>query len=741
MEKKSQVRLLNYLMVGVILIIGFSLYLVGAEIPPSQLGDLNVVSQNKSWNVLKSTGEESGLIFWTANEKDKKTELGWIPIGGNCSGWVDKYLYDENNIKIKDNKNKDIKLKCESSKCDGQNCYYISLTTSQAINIDEYVKLGNNSIVVEYQDINLLEYQLYWANVSITLYKNISNTWNNTVNDIWVFTQGDSKKFGANDSMNEGLERYKYKVVSSNPIILNGNKPYIKNPEVKYKGGQWGYYYTENHVFDFSDICDRGFEPYNVSDEEGNYTLYNKTAECEFNYYNLENNSYLEVIFTSDKNIDPTITIDEADVVSNSLLTNVTAETGDANFTHLEISDNAPYDSLMGYYPFDGDNVNLLLNISYDWTKSGNDGVMAGGAVVNSSDCIDGYGNCLQLDGDGDHLDLGVDEFGMDDSNEFTISFWLYTKKAGGFSLPKVITRGQYGYPYAIDLYAYGQLRFMTRVDGDGTYEVSNGGVMKVGVWQHVAVTYKNGTNGRKIYVDNVLEGEGTHNGEVLTMFGKQSTWIGQVPNGANEFNGTIDEVMIFNRSLTVEEISNIYNNQSARFKPHGTQDFNDQTQLNLTGNRMNITTRFQNSSGSLINLSIDYYDGSWSSTTPQTIRNGTVEVFTTSDTTTNITLNYTFIAGNSTNPFYSPIIYGNIVVTNWTAGVADTCTYSGSGDWNIDCSDYCNITSNVIGDGSNFYASGNGWFKISANISGFTNYRFSNSCKATCYGGGCIRL
>ncbi|HUS51817.1 MAG TPA: hypothetical protein VMZ91_16735, partial [Candidatus Paceibacterota bacterium] len=55
----------------------------------------------------------------------------------------------------------------------------------------------------------------------------------------------------------------------------------------------------------------------------------------------------------------------EAEVVSDSLLSDVIAETGDANFTHLNISDTAPYDSLVGYWNFDGDAEDTLTTTHY----------------------------------------------------------------------------------------------------------------------------------------------------------------------------------------------------------------------------------------------------------------------------------------------------------------------------------------------------------------------------------------
>ena len=73
-----------------------------------QEGKLYIINNSEEWNVLKSTGEESELTFWTVNAKDKKTEIGWIPKSGNCSDWEDKYLYNDLGNRILDDKDKDI---------------------------------------------------------------------------------------------------------------------------------------------------------------------------------------------------------------------------------------------------------------------------------------------------------------------------------------------------------------------------------------------------------------------------------------------------------------------------------------------------------------------------------------------------------------------------------------------------------------------------------------------------------
>jgi len=69
----------------------------------------------------------------------------------------------------------------------------------------------------------------------------------------------------------------------------------------------------------------------------------------------------------------------------------------------------------------------------------------------------------------------------------------------------------------------------------------------------------------------------------------------------------------------------------------------------------------------------------------------------------------------------------------------ADTCTYT-SGDWNVECSDNCTISSLVSGDGGVLNIGGDaGVFNIDADITGFSNYHISGDCVVSCQG-GCIK-
>ena len=152
-----------------------------------------------------------------------------------------------------------------------------------------------------------------------------------------------------------------------------------------------------------------------------------------------------------------------------------------------------------------------------------------------------------------------------------------------------------------------------------------------------------------------------------------------------------------------------------------GTQDITNQIYMNIStgNNRVNVSTQIQELMGSDVNLTVGYYDGSWSATSPQVVVSGVNNTFTISGTSTNLTLNYTFIAGNDTTSFYSPIIEGDIKFEAWSSAVVDTCTCPGAGNsWEINMEDYCNLTTAcTLTTGNLTFIGSFGYFNCSAQL------------------------
>jgi len=75
-------------------------------------------------------------------------------------------------------------------------------------------------------------------------------------------------------------------------------------------------------------------------------------------------------------------------------------------------------------------------------------------------------------------------------------------------------------------------------------------------------------------------------------------------------------------------------------------------------------------------------------------------------------------------------LVYYAEAVVDYTIPAEDTCTYSGSGNWIVDCSDNCNITSDVNLLGNNLTLYGSGLFRLMANLTGYDTIFIENGCE-----------
>ncbi len=338
-----------------------------------------------------------------------------------------------------------------------------------------------------------------------------------------------------------------------------------------------------------------------------------------------------------------TMILDESEVFMDAILDDVVSETGDRNFSHLIISNTAPYDSLVLYISFDSNASNTTI---YDYTNYGNDGT-----ITNASYNLSGlYGGSMDFDGDDDFILFGDEPFDID--NNLTISAWI-RHTGDGDSYQQIIGRRlTEDYSYGLRLDNNEKLSFLT------TGGSLVGTVVTKNQWQHVAVTFRDGNT--TLYKNGTVDASSvglsiTNNNIALRM--------GDRGNLDQSFNGTIDEVMIFNASLNDSQISDIYNNQSARFKSEGEFTLNNQTYLNISlgYDRVNVSTNLENNLGTNISLRVRYYNGTgWFLTDPQNITDSTNYTFNISTASTNLTLNYTFLSDS--NQFYTPLIKGDIV-------------------------------------------------------------------------------
>ena len=364
----------------------------------------------------------------------------------------------------------------------------------------------------------------------------------------------------------------------------------------------------------------------------------NETKKDKFKYEDKDKDKYLKI---GNKSI-----VIISNVASKGILENVTVEN---RFVHLNVSD----PNLIFYMPFDD---NISTTAVYDY--SGNqDGTLSRGAKSTSDGA---YSNGVILDGTNDYILMSNNPI-YDFSNDsfFTLSAWVNSKAPVMTVRQGILSRnagtGHDG--YVLDI-RDGNFSFWVK---QGSVIVSAPFVVVKDTWYHVLVTYNasNDTDPVKMYVDGNIQASGTVNPGEFNRSANVLN-IGRDVAGLLPFNGIIDEVMIYNKTLSATEVLATYNNQSSRFFPTGTQTFNN-TNVSGTGleDRLNISIT---NCSTLVNSKIGF-----------SVNNG--RIFNLTNCAYNDyqfrgnpdSINATFFLYTNSYGFYSPIMIDNITLTSYT--------------------------------------------------------------------------
>jgi len=190
-----------------------------------------------------------------------------------------------------------------------------------------------------------------------------------------------------------------------------------------------------------------------------------------------------------------------------------------------------------------------------DSSGLGNDGTLTGPAWVSGT-----FGSGLQFNGVNQYVDAG--NF-ADNLANFSVSAWVKTTSVPSVMIFTKITNTGNGKGWALYTSA-GHAVFLIQQSGTiykvriGTTPINNGN------WHFVSAT-KDASNAIRLYVDGVSEGSDTSGGTVTDFSNANNVKIGANSDLYASFNGTIDEVRVYNRSLSAQEISELYNATKAR--------------------------------------------------------------------------------------------------------------------------------------------------------------------------------
>ena len=185
------------------------------------------------------------------------------------------------------------------------------------------------------------------------------------------------------------------------------------------------------------------------------------------------------------------------------------------------------------------------------------------------------YGGGFEFDGLNDYINISRSPYLNLTSSNMSINLWYkvqndsITQKIMVSNADNLLSIGSGGYHVWIDESM--KPSFTVGQKGDTKDRTVTSSIYNNNDWHMVTAIFDSGT-GLYLYVDGVMD-NATYSGDVITditniasAFPTVIGEFGSVAEDALYFNGTLDEVRIYNRTLTAQEISSLYNTSTPKF-------------------------------------------------------------------------------------------------------------------------------------------------------------------------------
>ncbi|MBI3588442.1 LamG domain-containing protein, partial [Candidatus Micrarchaeota archaeon] len=206
-------------------------------------------------------------------------------------------------------------------------------------------------------------------------------------------------------------------------------------------------------------------------------------------------------------------------------------------------------------------------NDTKDATRNNNTGAIANASALTfNSKCF--TGGCYSFDGANGIVNFAPAPFNFSNATNFTVAFWINTTGQGRYILGSYSSAGKgwgiYHYPTGgpsagLNAFAYGAVG-----SNDHSFGVTTN--VNDNTWHHVVATY---TFSSALGGNNALNITIFVNGTQKTSFsgntgdissGSPNLIIGTIRSGLTPyFNGSIDELHVWNRSLSASEVNQLY--------------------------------------------------------------------------------------------------------------------------------------------------------------------------------------
>lgn len=262
-----------------------------------------------------------------------------------------------------------------------------------------------------------------------------------------------------------------------------------------------------------------------------------------------------------------------------------------------QIPNYVPTNGLLAFWPFTGNTNDVTANANH-LTNNGATLVADRNGVANAAYSFNGSGN---------YLEKTTPSFMFSPTGTFSVSFWINRPSTtGGVAMMS----GSGTANNFIWLFSGGSANNTFGTNKQQSAWIWANSPYAVNQWEHYVCMFINGV--MRIYRNGVLEASATysHTGALSTVL---PFYIGK-DIGTSYFNGSIDDVAIWNRSLTNCEIQKMYTSQLPNIVSNAGADFTvckgDTITLSGTGsggNTYNWNLGITNNNPFVINTTTTY--------------------------------------------------------------------------------------------------------------------------------------
>ncbi|MHB0865703.1 MAG: LamG domain-containing protein [Minisyncoccota bacterium] len=255
-------------------------------------------------------------------------------------------------------------------------------------------------------------------------------------------------------------------------------------------------------------------------------------------------------------------TLDDVRIFNRALsASEVTQMYNAGSGSHINVSINPPNlaNGLVGWWTFDG--ANMVSNVA-DTSGQGNNGNLVG--YTSTTTTPGPVGQALSFNGTSNYVSITTGNTNF--TGALTVSAWIRPTTAGGEIASKCLNNGATYNPFDFSATNINGSNVLYSVRASSSdYSAFWGGAWTPGVWQHVVVVYADGNVATSpiYYVNGTPSSATTLHGSTGTVLGSDKPiLIGSRDDtkGSSGFNGAIDDVRIYSRALSAQEVQQLYN-------------------------------------------------------------------------------------------------------------------------------------------------------------------------------------